>query len=1318
MRPLLCFVLLLLAITVNAQPVTGVPASQLPVATNAAGNDLMVVYKYPFGSASTRQLTISNLLNSLSLLPGWNDAIGGAAATNVYELTVTGTGLNLTTNSLLYTMSLNAALAALATNNASGLTNFTGSAGGIATNAGTGYNNILTNLTTSTNASSSWALTVNGDVRVNGITSIRQPLLVDSLATVGLLSVEGQASIGDDLIISGTAIGDGGGLTNLPTDTKPWVHISAKSVLHGTAVVENDGMDFGPDTPGTTTGGWQEAIDSFSRGSSNNPAGVYLKPSIGTHFYTNTIAYSNNWPYQFVVQGAGRFGTRLVYAGTAQGTNTIDIKGGGNASPALNCSGDNMWQDLTIASVYCPTNVLLRITNANATIIRRVNFSSWDATSGIDWMSSVASYQDSFNYSTTTNGLVGLVSGNINNWGLVLDEVQPGFLAVGVVSHDDHLYVNHFLSVINGNNGNSQEHTAWPTNHPYRLGAGIIRYPKLDATYKGLHFYADKTGIALMNHPGSGNTEIQNIDGILYEGGSPALIAINTNGNTWAINDPSGGSFQFGVGGRINTNDFSQYATASWLLMRGVIYNDPAELKRPSATGGFNLISGDFSGSARGATNIPGLTPLPRQSLSTNSFVMVNSGTNNLDGIWFWNSTSTRYTNAARTGVAALVDDFSSPPTMFMTFTNSAFQLPDYLLTATFTEVSNALHHWLDLNQDTSPGVFGYFSGSTNSETLISGRAQDLKLLTSFGTSTALDAVSVHVVSQSGVHSVSLPDIRTNAGRLVAVKNGGEFSTTTITPVASQLIEGASSYVISNPYDGVILEAVNGQWFIVSRTTLAPNGNGAGLTNIQEVALNWWGTNPPAGQILGSTSSNTPAWFTAAQLGITGGGGGGPQAGYLTNGSGVVTANGHLRTLSNSVPYLTLDWDSELLYTLGGDISLDWFNRRLHGQWTATNLVGAFHGNGAGLSNVPPIGLNPILWWPCSDGSGATITALAGPNGTYNGDWITRPGESGALSLNGSSDYAQSASSVTYGTNVLTLSFWMYAPNSGTYVLAESSAHVGLNDGTFMVQAGGTLEIHIQNGGLGRYSIPPPLANSWVHMLIVLDSSSSSAVPKVYVNNKAQTVSTLSNARTTTINYTAQTFNLGARDGSSLFYQNYLDDVRIYPGDLSTNTAVIMNPRGGQTPVISDVEGTGFNLTNFSTITATNLVARSGFIGNGAGITNISVADSRVVINCAADGTNYNWDALLYNEAYVLLTNNGILNITALPTNNVLRRLVKIQRTSTNLGQLYTTNSNIHFGQDIQAINIGPATNSGAWVNFTWNALTNRLEVTGNTTGY
>lgn len=138
MRLLLFFVLCLLSLNVQGQSVTGVPAAQLPVATNAAGNDLMVLYKYPFTANTTRQLSISNLLTYLADLPNWNDEIGGAAATNVYEVAA-GTNIVVITNGLLYTIHGTASSSYSPTISNTYNGTFVGNASGLTNSAGKRY---------------------------------------------------------------------------------------------------------------------------------------------------------------------------------------------------------------------------------------------------------------------------------------------------------------------------------------------------------------------------------------------------------------------------------------------------------------------------------------------------------------------------------------------------------------------------------------------------------------------------------------------------------------------------------------------------------------------------------------------------------------------------------------------------------------------------------------------------------------------------------------------------------------------------------------------------------------------------------------------------------------------------------------------------------------------------------------------------------------------------------------------------------------------------------------------------------------------------
>lgn len=151
--------------------------------------------------------------------------------------------------------------------------------------------------------------------------------------------------------------------------------------------------------------------------------------------------------------------------------------------------------------------------------------------------------------------------------------------------------------------------------------------------------------------------------------------------------------------------------------------------------------------------------------------------------------------------------------------------------------------------------------------------------------------------------------------------------------------------------DGGNIITLNGQAGARKFSVDTPNfyANAFNLTNISEAGLNYWGTNPPAGQILGSTSSNTPAFFTAAQLGITGGGGG-PLSGGFTNGSGQITADGHaMELIDPNTGWTNLNWTDQTL-SLHNTNVLDWFNKRLIGQW----LLDRPAGNGNGLTNLNP----------------------------------------------------------------------------------------------------------------------------------------------------------------------------------------------------------------------------------------------------------------------------------------------------------------------------------------------------------------------------
>ncbi len=791
--------------------------------------------------------------------------------------------------------------------------------------------------------------------------------------------------------VSGTFTGNGEALTNL--QNMVWKTVSARGIANGLSTLANDGKDFGPDTAGTTTSGLQEAIDSFPRGSGDS-TNVYVAVQLsgGTIFYTNNITYSNYLTHQFFLKGVGMLGTRLVYAGTNVGTPLIWLRGGGYPGASIGLPSYVNVEDMTLSSIYCRTNVVLNVTNENYVVLRNLNVSGWKIETGEDWFSTVDD-DGGASYSYTTNGLVGAVLGNVNDGEVLVENCQFGFLAVGLHSLSDHLFVNRFIGVMNGKNsgvlGGSPQ-TAWPSTHVYRIGSSILRRPGLDTHLNNVHCYDDKApSFAYLNHPGSGVEQVF-FKGLFLEGDSPAIAAINTNAAAFlfdAWEDSFGtGIFNASQQGRIDTNNWT--VSQAPLPLHGTVYNNPAYLRQPFADGGFQLRTGPYIGSGSLLSNVPGLLPISSPSLSTNSFFVAQSGSLNLDGFWYWSSSRLAYTNASKgAAVGALVDNFSGPPTLYLTFTNATHPIADVLATASFSTVTNALVKWVGGEfLDPITDMFAFFGGTTTNQSLFTGRLNDLRVQTDSGGTKYITTETSYVVSSGNGSAVTLPDVRTNAGRIILVKNG-VATDTIITTVASQKIDGQGSFTLTNETDAVVLQAIDAEWRVManySTNTVSSSGGSAWseYPAYQNVNMDGWGlTNlgvifPQEGstvQIIGADASGT---FTGDGAGLTnlpassivsgtlsylrtgsltnhndvtitslaaghhlaysgtvwtngphgGGGGGGSGGGTLTNGTGEVVVDGGELWLRNPTnDQNIIHWGLQQIYYNGnGNIAMQW----------------------------------------------------------------------------------------------------------------------------------------------------------------------------------------------------------------------------------------------------------------------------------------------------------------------------------------------------------------------------------------------------------
>lgn len=203
-----------------------------------------------------------------------------------------------------------------------------------------------------------------------------------------------------------------------------------------------------------------------------------------------------------------------------------------------------------------------------------------------------------------------------------------------------------------------------------------------------------------------------------------------------------------------------------------------------------------------------------------------------------------------------------------------------------------------------------------------------------------------------------------------------------------------------------------------------------------------------------------------------------------------------------------------------------------------------------------------ILWWSFTNGSGTTINSEVGANGTTDGTWATgKSGTGYSIETDGSSQEASTSSSVTYSTNILTISFWLWTDVVvGSYrVYLESgltadtfSIYYDSSNARFTVYSRGTT-------GAREEGITHPANSAWNHILIVCDNSTATGDVIFYVNGVLTGSTIAANNKTGTANYSATTLYVAARTGSSLRHDGKLDDIRIYSGNQSASVTNIMN---------------------------------------------------------------------------------------------------------------------------------------------------------------
>lgn len=192
-----------------------------------------------------------------------------------------------------------------------------------------------------------------------------------------------------------------------------------------------------------------------------------------------------------------------------------------------------------------------------------------------------------------------------------------------------------------------------------------------------------------------------------------------------------------------------------------------------------------------------------------------------------------------------------------------------------------------------------------------------------------------------------------------------------------------------------------------------------------------------------------------------------------------------------------------------------------------------------------------ILWWKTNDGSGTTITADVGPNGTTAGGWTTSvaSGSGQALTFDGTANAASSNSAISYGgVAEITVCFWVYGTLSASTFLLESNSST--TNGTWRIYGGSTIHFEIsQSAGILSANKTVPSNNTWHHLGVVFGNATTGKI-KYYRNAVDQAV-TPADTRAGPGTITDQVLYVGARNLSGNKFTGRIDDLRIYSGELT-----------------------------------------------------------------------------------------------------------------------------------------------------------------------
>jgi hypothetical protein len=204
-----------------------------------------------------------------------------------------------------------------------------------------------------------------------------------------------------------------------------------------------------------------------------------------------------------------------------------------------------------------------------------------------------------------------------------------------------------------------------------------------------------------------------------------------------------------------------------------------------------------------------------------------------------------------------------------------------------------------------------------------------------------------------------------------------------------------------------------------------------------------------------------------------------------------------------------------------------------------------------------------VGWWKFDDGTGTTAVDSSGNGNTLslvNGiSWVAGK-IGGAISANGTNQYATEPGINLSATNTVTVAFWANRTYSTTVesVMLESSTNYNFSTTGFGFFPDDTQCLGIQaalhgNVGYSANCYAQPSSGVWHHLAIIYDKTKAgTAQTALYIDGVLQTpTSNLNNTAQNSNSFGNNPIYLFSRAGSQFLNAGQLDDLRIYNRALS-----------------------------------------------------------------------------------------------------------------------------------------------------------------------